>query len=73
MLCYFSPYIFSANFSAFVTNINASISYNIANIRDVVPNFYSYNYDRGTQGTSISDGGSDMYDGGNQASTTKHI
>ena len=35
-------------------------------IRDVVPDFYLYQYDRGVDSSYIDDGGDDMYDVGNK-------
>ena len=63
-----SKSIYYTQFLAYMMKINRSIARRIANIRNAVPNFYSYQYDGvdGTHGTSIDDGGLDMYDNGNK-------
>jgi len=36
-----------------------------------IPTWNKYKYDRGTNSTDISDGGNDMYDGGNKVKRLK--
>lgn len=55
----------SANLSTVLANFNA----NGAAITAPIPNPYNFALDNGPTGTSISDGGGDMYDGGNFLNT----
>jgi hypothetical protein len=55
----------SAPLATVLSNFNA----NGAAITGAIPNPYNFTLDGGVTGTSISDGGNDMYDGGNSLNT----
>ncbi len=55
----------SAPLATVLSNLNA----NNAAITTPIPNPYNFTLDGGVTGTSISDGGNDMYDGGNSLNT----